>query len=208
MDKRDALEIARIVLQGDTVTHEVPSEHPIRTDAASLGYTYWRIAATNMDTGITFNFYTMRPLDGNGPFINDLIASLKWPRELLENLCVEVATDGMTVYHDGVETDRTPLKTTPIYSPFSTEPVHDFGIHNARLIADKQKSGGRPKLDGYSDETKELYLWMADWYYTACKSNPRLSQREFVRQANDDRITVRTLQRACKYYKEVKKNRP
>ena len=124
MDKRSALETARLALQSVTIHHEIPSDHPIRTEAASQGYHYLRISVTNMDTDITLSFYTMRPYDGYGPFINDLIALAEWPGELLERLGVHVTDGEIAVSHTDHDTGETPLETMRIYSPFSTEPTH------------------------------------------------------------------------------------
>lgn len=201
MDKRSALETARLALQSVTIHHEIPSDHPIRTEAASQGYHYLRIAVTNMDTGITLNFYTMRPHHGYGPFINDLIADAKWPGELLEKLSVLVADDEIVIDHDD-RTNRTSLETTRVYSPFSTEPIRGHGTYNARKIADKQLSGGRKK-SGMSDTTKQTYHELVTWYYRAAKSEPDITEREFCRRHG---VSRRKLARALNYY--ASKNRP
>lgn len=198
MDKRNALDIARVTLVSATTQREVPSDHPIRAEAASQGYHYLRIAVTNMDTDITHNFYTMRPHHGYGPFINDLIALAEWPGELLERLSVQVSDDEIAVNYAEREIDETThLHTSRIYSPFSTEPIHERGTHSARLIADKQLLGGRPKQKGLSPEKAEEYRTLADYYHKS-----KLSQRDFCIEA---RVSRRKLGRALKY---VSQNAP
>lgn len=201
MDKRSALEVARLALESVTTHHEVPSDHPLRTEAKREGYHYLRIAVTNMETDITLSFYTIRPHDGYGPFINDLVALAKWPGELLEKLAVQVARGEIGIEHMSNHVDETPMETTPIYSPFSSETEHYSGTHNARHIADKQLHGGRKK-SGISPQTEKAYRDLASIYHKLARIEPDITQREFCKRYGVNRSK---LTRALKY---VSKNAP
>jgi|CXWK01.1.fsa_nt_gi hypothetical protein len=176
MSKRDDIEGARIIQEMHLYYMEMTASNPARVLAKQHGYRYLRITITDVETGeVMGSAYTMRRHSEGPTLLRSLAKAAAWPRNLLDKLHV-IALAG------GRELTR--------------------GPQSARLIADRQKLGGRQKQSDISEDVKKRYLSLAKWYYEVSESEPDITEREFCRRAN---IPRSRLTRALKH---ASRNRP